>query len=597
MRIKALSDKLDRIAFEKETSRENIINILKMALEKSYLKDHPDEVIEADVNLEKETIRLFGKKVVVDKSEDEIDDDKEINLKDAQTIKKSYKLDDIVKEEIKVEDFERRIAHHFGQILNHNLSEISNLKVYEAWKDKVGFIIRAEVEKVDKIIEVNLGNTKGVLLHKETLPGEQLIPGQKYLFLIKEVKQQTKGWPIILSRSDERIFRYLLESEITEIADKTIEIKKISRLVGYKTKVAIASTRYGVDAVAIAVGPKGQRIKKISEMLNNEKIDVILYDEDPKQFIVNACFPDSVLGIEISDDEEKKDNKFVTLICDEKNYHRINKLSNLRLLNKLTGWSIDVVNEATAQEDEIKYENISHLVSSKKRQPRKSFANQNRYSGHLNSANQNNNNNFYNNFAMDDIIDSPFNYEQYCADLENITDDDVENLLTNSNKSASKRNKKEFNDEEEVVFVDGAGKKVLEKQQNQDQELNEDENDSVSNYESLADAANQTEAESVSESNQIFSKAEIEEQKQSLYTPKKTNINIDDVGSDSPYFANKKDKKSNTNKINKLSTTPVKKEKKVKENVLAQLLDETDDLNVEDSIDTSNLDNLELEDE
>ncbi|MDE6429495.1 MAG: transcription termination factor NusA [Malacoplasma sp.] len=570
---KAFWENLDKVAQEKETSKENIINILKTALEKSYLKENPDVDIETEINEEKETIKLFEKRIVVDKIEDEIDDDKEINLADAQEIKKSYKLGDIVKTEVEIGQFERRLAFHFGQILNHNLNEISNFKTYEEWKDKVGYIIRAEVEKNERLVEVNLGTTKGVLLKPDQIPGEDLIPGKSYLFVIKEVKQQTKGWPIILSRSDERLLKYLLKNEISEIANGTIEIKKIARIVGYKTKVAITSRTYGVDAIGTAVGPKGERIKKISQMLNNERIDVILYDEDPKQFLVNACHPEKILGMEISDDEDKPGSKIITIVCPENNlYKLIGKNGvNVKLLSKLTGWSIDIVSEEFAKESKIKYEDISGFVSSKVKQPKSSFVNNKNSQNNNNwksSSNKRNNNDFYNNFSADLPIDTPFDYEQYRADLESITDDDVESLLNTTSTNSTKKQKKNFDDEEEIVLVDGTGKEIF---------------DEEPVKEKKASKKKQVEVKE-------FNPDEIEADEPILI--KKPSINIDDIGGDDPLLKNKKEKNVKNKNINKQP-----KEKKEKVNVFDELMDDTDDISVEESIDTSELDNLELEDE
>lgn len=573
---KAFWENLEKVAQEKETSKENIINILKTALEKSYLKENPDVDIETEVNQDKETIKLFEKRIVVDKSEDEIDDDKEINLADAQELKKSYKLGDIVKTEVEIAQFERRLAFHFGQILNHNLNEISNSKIYEEWKDKVGYIIRAEVEKNERFVEVNLGTTKGILLKQDQIPGEYLNPGEKYLFVIKEVKQQTKGWPIILSRSDERLLKYLLKNEISEIANGTIEIKKIARIVGYKTKVAIVSKTYGVDAIGTAVGPKGERIKRISEMLNNERIDMILYDEDPKQFLVNACHPEKILGIEISDDEDKPGSKIITIICKEDNlYKLIGKNGvNVRLLSKLTGWSIDVVSDEFAKESKIKYEDVSHLVSSKVRQPKSSFINKNsqtsnnNWKASNNKRNNNNNSEFYNNFSSDLPIDTPFDYEQYRADLESITDDDIENLLNTTSNSSSKKQKKNFDDDEEIVLVDGTGKEIFDaKLKSEDKPISKKKEKTIE-----------------------FNPDEIEADEPIV--SKKININIDDIGGDDPLLKNKKEKTVINKNINKQT-----KEKKEKVNVFDELMDDTDDISVEENIDTSELDNLELEDE
>lgn len=584
MKIKSFLEKLEKIAKDKETSNDEIIKIIETAFEKSYLKENPDMDIESVVNLEKEAIQLFEKRVVVDKLEDEIDDDREINLEDAQKIKKSYKLGDIVKTEVDLSKLEKRIITHFTQILTHNLNDISNSKIYENWKNKVGYIIKAEVEKKDnRLVEVNLDETKGVLLKADQIPGEELKEGQKYLFLIKEVKQQSKGWPIILSRADDGLLRFLLKNEISEISSGLIEIKKIARAVGFKSKVAIISKQPGIDAVATAVGVGGKRIKEISSLLNNEKIDIILYDEDPKQFLVNACHPEKITGVEITDDEDVPGSKIVTIVCPEKNLFKLIGKSgvNVRLLSKLTGWSVDIVSEEFAKESQIEYEDISHLVSSKVRQPRSSFAARQFHSPNNQRRNNSNNNNnkqndFYNGFSNETQIDTTFDYDQYRVDLESITDDDVENLLSSNAKSLSPKKNKNH-DEEEIVLFNREEKPVDELLENDDLEKKEDEVAEI-----FEDETNEEKdvTEELSDYNEIVSK--------------KVTTDIDDIGSDDSLLQkkNKKVFKTFSTKLQK----PLK-EKKEKLDVFSELMGETEDIAVEENIDTSDLDNLELEDE
>ncbi|BAC43901.1 transcription termination/antitermination protein NusA [Malacoplasma penetrans] len=597
MKIKSFLENLDKIAKEKDTSKENIVNILKTALEKSYLKENPDLDIEVVVDLNKESIKLFEKRVVVDKSEDEIDDDKEINISEAQELKKSYKLGDTVSTEVNIDKFERRITSHFAQILTHNLNDISNSKVYEEWKDKVGNIIRAEVEKVDnRLVEVNLGSTKGVVLRSEQIPGEELQPGQSYLFLIKEVKsQQTKGWPIILSRADEGLLRYLLKTEISEISDGIIEIKRISRIVGYKTKVAILSRVPGVDAVGTAVGPKGERIKKISSTLNNERIDVILYDEDPKQFLVNACHPEKIVGVEITDDEDIPGSKIVTIVCPEESLIKLIGKNgiNVRLLSKLTGWSIDIISEKLAIEDKIEFEDVSQLVSSKTRQPRSQFGGY-----RLNNANNKKSTsnkpgskpNFYSGFSSDDSIETDFDIDQYKAELDSITDDDVEQLLNTNTNSSSRKNKKQIEDDEEVVFYESS----KEKNDSQDSTPVTEEvvNDQITfKYKEEKPAS---ETKSKKEKPAVVSSDDDDQDYEPVSLVRKDSSDIDDIGGDDPWLlrAKKENKSSKSKNYNKAP-----KPKKEKVSVFDELMDNTDDISVDSEIDTSELDNLELEDE
>lgn len=453
MSIKNMFSLLEKIAIEKGVSKEKVIEILKTSIEKAYLKENPDVVFEAVLDPEKETLKLFEKRIVVDKTEEEIDDDKEINLADAKKIKASYEIGDTVIQEVNIAQFERRVAGHVAQVLGQNINEISSKKVYEEWKDKVGYIIKAEVEKTDeRLAWVSLGDTKGVVLKSDQIPHENLVAGKSYLFLVKKVEQQSKGWQIILSRTDERLLKFILTNEVSEIKNGIIEIKKIARLVGYKTKVALTAHQQGIDAIGVTVGPRGERIKKISQQLNNERIDVILYDEDPKQFLVNACHPEKILGLEITDDEENN-SKIITIVCDESSLSKLIGKNgiNIKLLNRLTGWQIDVISKEIADEDDVKYIDVSHLVSSKIKQT-KFTTNFKSHNNKQKRNNNNNNNNAFSGFSSwgdDNIFDNE--YEQ----IQGITDEDVENLINFDSDLGSRKKKKNKDDDEEVVLVSG----------------------------------------------------------------------------------------------------------------------------------------------
>lgn len=479
MSIRNMFSLLEKIAKEKGVSNEKIVEILKNSIEKAYLKENPDSNFEAVVDAKKETIKLYEKRVVVDKSEDEIDDDKEINIKEALEINPSYKLGDEVSKEIDIEKFERRVAGHVAQVLGQNINEISSKRVYEEWKDKVGFIIKAEVEKTDdRLAWVNLGDTKGVVLKADQIPFEELEAGKNYLFYIKKVEQQSKGWQIILSRTDERLLKFILTNEVSEIKNGIIQIKRIARIVGYKTKVALIATQPGIDAIGTTVGPRGDRIKNISKQFNNERIDVILYDEDPKQFLVNACHPEKIVGLEISEDEDNQNSKIVTIVCENNSLSKLIGKNgiNIKLLNKLTGWQIDVISKDIADEDHVKYEDVSKMVSSKIKQPKQNFKNFHK--------NNNRHNKPFNNYNFKIEIDHTFDNE-YEA-ISGITDEDVENLINFDSGNNSKKKKKQKEEYEEVVMVSGSNSEIydsLEQNENKDIQIEEnvvEENNFVS---------------------------------------------------------------------------------------------------------------------
>lgn len=439
---------LIKIAQEKSIDEDKVVEILKFSLEKAYLKESPDIKLFIDINKKKKEISLFEVKNVVDKKEDDIDDDIEISLDDAKKINSKAKVGEEINIEVNLKNFEKRMASHVLQLFQQKLSEITNLKVFDVWQNKIGSIIRAEVEKVDnKYIEVNLGDTMGVLLKNEQIPNELLEPGKSYLFLIKDIKPQSKSWPIILSRNDKKLLEYLLFSNVSEIQEGIIEIKMIARVPGFKSKVALISHDTNVDPVGTCVGVGGKRIKDISSQLNNEKIDIINYSDDPKQFLVNALSPEKIIGVEITNDEETN-SKIITIVCDDKDLAKVIGKSgvNVKLLSQLTGWSIDFVSLTIAIEDKINFQDISNIAPVKFNN---SFNNRNFGNRRFNSSSSNPNNN-YNNSNNSGRKNNFYNsenkstWDSFNKQVEEITDEEIENIL-NFNSSTNTKKKRKIN--------------------------------------------------------------------------------------------------------------------------------------------------------
>lgn len=483
--ISKLFDNLESVSKEKDISIDKVIEILKHALEKAYLKENPDINVLSEIDIKKKIIGLKEIRVIVDKTEDEIDDDKEINLSDALKEKKDAKLGDEFISSINIDDFERRIAVHALQIFQQKLNEESNLKIYDIWKDKINSLVKAEVEKNEnKYVEVNLGSTMGIVLKSEQIPNEDLKPGERYFFLIKEIKEQSKGWPIILSRSSPKLVESLLAINIPEVGSGIVSIESIARVPGFKTKIAVSSNDPNVDAVGTCVGQGGERIKNIAANLNDEKIDIFLYDKNPKQFIVNMCNPERIVGLEITDDEESKETnpnaKIVTIICKDEDLLKIIGRNgvNVKLMSMLTKWSIDVVPLSIAIEDKIEYEDVTDLI------PIKYMSSQRRTNNYSNTYSSNNNfspknkfNNWKSKFNNANGDDEEFKYERSNFnndwDYTDVTDEDVENLLSSSNKSEKKKRKPSMDDEEEIIFVSDSQKKNVSFDDNQNNEYSE----------------------------------------------------------------------------------------------------------------------------
>ena len=576
--ISKMFDNLDLISKEKNISQDKIVDILKYSLEKAYLKDNPDINVLATIDIKNKIINLAEVRIVVDKPEDEIDDDKEINLDEAIKVNKNIKINDEFKTIISLDDFERRNAIHVLQIFQQKLNEESNYKIFYLWKDKINSLIRAEIEKNEnnRYVEVNLDSTMGIVGKNDQIPNENLIPGNKYVFLIRDVKEQTKSWPVILSRTSPKLIELLLKHLTPEIDSGIIEIKSVARVAGYKTKIAVKSNNPNIEAVGTCVGVNGERVKNISSLVNNEKIDIFLYDDNPKQMIVNMCYPEKIIGIEITDDptEDNPNGKIVTIVCKDEDLSRVIGKNgiNVKLMSMLTKWSVDVLPLSMAIEDKIEYEDISNLS------PVKNVKN----SSFTNVTNKKQNNKWFNNkrsssgTKYDDDYES-FNFNQLNNNWDfDVTDEEVENLLKLSSRSTKKK-KKEVYEEEIVVFN---------KEKNNESVLL-NENDVVNNLKKPEVEKLTTSVET--KNNDIVSNNNVD--KPITPTPSKPRVSIDeffDAMEDEKEKAKKNKKTGNKNKgFNNRKSPEFNESKKNKKKI--DILDEFD-ISEDDYDDSSNID-------
>jgi transcription termination/antitermination protein NusA len=334
-----LSDQVRELHNEKGISEDLIIRTIETALTKAYEKYYgtiENLVIRKD---EEYILSIFSKKDVVADSEDDLF---EISLEDAKKINKDADIGDSMLIPCNPEEFGRIAIHSAKQIILQRLKEIEKNTVFSDLKSKQGELIIGYIQRVrNDAIYVDIGNFEGVLPKRNQSPHETYAVGERIKTLVSEVKQTKNGnINVVLTRTSADFVKKLIEVEIPEIYDKTVQIFKIVREAGYRTKIAVLSNKDEIDPVGACVGQKGNRIQNIIKELEGEKIDVLKYSIDPKQFIANAMIPAAVDDIVITDEADKK----ATAIVDESQLSfAIGKRGlNIRLANELTGWYIDV---------------------------------------------------------------------------------------------------------------------------------------------------------------------------------------------------------------------------------------------------------------
>ncbi|MEM5947814.1 transcription termination factor NusA [Spirochaetia bacterium 38H-sp] len=296
-------------------------------------------------------VSLFSKKIVVD--DDDFDDDvTQIPLTEAKELTAEAEAGDEIILEIDPKTFDRGSVQVAKQRAQQEIKDIQRDTLYSEFKDKVGEVIIGYYQRESNgNIYVDLGKTEGILPKKYQSPREVYKANDKIRALVYEVNKRSSGLQIVLSRTHPEFIKKILEAEVPEIYDKTVEIYKIVREPGYRTKIAVFSRKEGVDPVGACVGVKGSRIQALVNELEGERVDVIRYSPDPVVFIKEALSPAQVERVIVIDKDKKH---AVAIVKDNQLSLAIGKQGlNVRLANRLLDWIIDVNTVEQAQENGI----------------------------------------------------------------------------------------------------------------------------------------------------------------------------------------------------------------------------------------------------
>lgn len=345
---------LDELEANKGIKKEFFLETLEAALAAAYKKNYGEaRSIEVKITPEKNKIEFFAYKTVVETVEDP---DTQVSLEDAQQLKKSIKLGDTLKEEITPKDFGRIAAGTAKQVIVQKLREAERSMAFGELENKVDSIINGVVRRVEgDAVYVELSGTtiEGIMMTSDQIPNEKYAVGARIKVYVKKLREGFNGVQAIVSRAVPNFVKKLFEAEVPEIASGVVEIKGVVREAGYRTKIAIASNDADVDALGACVGNRGARVNAIVAELNGEKVDIIIWSDDPFEYIARALSPAKVLSVEI--DEILKASKVI--VPDDKLSLAIGKAGqNVRLAAKLTGWKIDVKSESASRAAEAQVE-------------------------------------------------------------------------------------------------------------------------------------------------------------------------------------------------------------------------------------------------
>ena len=270
-------------------------------------------------------------------------DETEVLLKKASRIDPNVQLNETVMVESTPKDFGRIAAQTAKQVILQRIREAEREALYEDYVGRAGEIINGVVQSITpQHISLNLGRTEAILPRKEQVPGERYTLHQRLRAYVVEVKRSGRGPQIIVSRSHKSMLRRLLELEVPEIYNGTVEINAIAREAGARSKVAVSARQPGVDPVGSCVGMRGVRIQGIVNELGGEKIDVIEWNPEPPVFIAKALSPARVLTVHLEENPEDGRTATVVVPDDQLSLAIGREGQNARLAAKLTGWRIDI---------------------------------------------------------------------------------------------------------------------------------------------------------------------------------------------------------------------------------------------------------------
>jgi N utilization substance protein A len=349
--FKQLGIAIKAIAEEKNLPEETVQEVVEQALAAAYRRDYGEreQEVRVTMNLNTGDVDAYVTKDVVEGEPEQ--PAYEITLKDAQVMQKNIAVGETIEVHEKVSTFGRVAAQTAKQVILQRLREAEREIVMNEFEDKIGTVVNAVVSRVEgNVTRLELGKAQAIMPRSEQIQGERYYPGQRLKVYLKDVERGFRGPQLVVSRGNREFIEYLFRAEVPEMENGAVEIKELSREAGVRTKLAVASTVPGVDPVGTFVGGHGTRVNAVmSEVGEQEKIDIIVWAEKPEQYITNALSPTKVTEVKI----DHATKKARVIVPEDQLSIAIGKSGqNVRLASKLTGYELDIEAEKTAASDD-----------------------------------------------------------------------------------------------------------------------------------------------------------------------------------------------------------------------------------------------------
>ena len=332
---------ISQIAREKNVNREMVVETIKAGLLSAAKKRFGNaENIRVDIDLNTGMVTMAAEWDVV---KEVIDPSHELSVENARLIEPKAKAGTIVIEHIRFEEFGRHAIHSAKQSLIQKVKEAERDRVFEDFRQRIGEMVTGTVQQVlHGDLYISLGRAEAILPQKLQIRRERYHQGNTVRAIITDVKKETKGPQIILSRTDPKFLAKLFELEVPEIYEGVVEIKGVARKPGERSKIAVSSSDARIDPVGACVGIKGSRVQGIVKELSNERIDIIQYSEDITQYLARALSPAAVLRVDI----DRLNGKLTAVVDDDQLSLAIGKSGiNAELASQLTGLSVDIISQ------------------------------------------------------------------------------------------------------------------------------------------------------------------------------------------------------------------------------------------------------------
>ncbi|MGR8935105.1 MAG: transcription termination factor NusA [Gammaproteobacteria bacterium] len=345
----------DVVSNEKEIDKEVIFQALESALEAATLKRHEDKIlVRVAINRNNGDYATFRRWKVVEAdpalAQGVEFPDEQMTLEEARKLKADVVLDEFVEQPIESVDFGRIAAQTAKQVIIQKVREAERRKIVEAYKSRVGELVTGIVKRIEKgNVFLDLGgNVEAFIAKEDMIPRESVRVGDKLKGYLKEVRSEVRGPQLFVSRTAPELLIALFKLEVPEVGDGVIQVLRAARDPGSRAKIAVKSKDPRLDPVGACVGMRGSRVQAVSGELGGERVDIILWNDNEAQFVINAMSPAEIVSIVVDEDSHSMD----IAVASENLSQAIGRGGqNVRLASELTGWELNVIDASKAEED------------------------------------------------------------------------------------------------------------------------------------------------------------------------------------------------------------------------------------------------------